>query len=210
MRAKQEIMPKFQIGQLVEFSANRFQEEDDRYEDYNLKYKKGGQGYVFDVYSKGLDGISESNTFYKIKVGMSDIIDVPETDIFDPNASVRAKVEAKLRAAQENKEFKDTERIGGSKKEKAAYKHILSSDLAEIEKDEATAIELVKKDKVYPKVDIPGEQAKGTSGGAAYLKVKMRESFSSTPPPTKKINPFLLSLAKTFPLFNCEIISGIT
>jgi len=106
-------MPKFQIGQLVEFSANRFQEEEDRYEDYNLKYKKGGQGYVLDVYSKGLDGISESNTFYKIKVGMSDIIDVPETDIFDPNASVRAKVEAKLRAAQENKEFKDTERIGG-------------------------------------------------------------------------------------------------
>src|SRR3990167_8890306 len=178
-------MPKFQIGQLVEFSANRFQDEDDRYEDYNIKYKKGGQGYVLDVYSKGLEGISESNTFYKIKVGMSDIIDVPETDLFDPNSDVRAQVEAKLRAAQAHKAFKDTERIGGSKKEKAAYKHILSSDLAEIEKDEATAIELVKKDKVYPKVDIPGEQAKGTSGGAAYLKVKMRESFSSTPPNNK-------------------------
>lgn len=181
-------MPKFQIGQLVEFGADRFQDEEHQYEDYNLKYRKGSKGYVMDIYGspKSLEelaaGINAANTLYKIQVGMGEIIDVPETDLFDPNADLRAKVEERLRAGQEKKEFKDTERIGGSKKEKAAYKHILTSDLAELEKDEATAIELVKKDKVYPKVDIPGEQEKGTSAGAAFLKVKMRESMASQPP----------------------------
>lgn len=103
--------------------------------------------------------------------------------------TIAEKVEERLREKQATKEFKDTEgRIGGSKKEKMAYKIVSISDLADIEKDEVLAIELVKKDKVYPKVDVNAEREKGVSSGCAFLKVKLRESFGQAPPnnPTKR------------------------
>ena len=77
------------------------------------------------------------------------------------------------------------ERVGGSKKEKAAYKKVQLSDLEDIEKDEATAIELIKKDRVYPVVDVGAEKDRGVSPGTAYLKTKLRASFGNQPPNDK-------------------------
>jgi hypothetical protein len=91
-------------------------------------------------------------------------------------------VESLLRKAQEKKAFKDTEnRIGGSKKEKAAYRKVDSSSLVELEKNEVNAIELVRKEKVYPKVDVDAERKNGVSAGVVFLKMKMRQSFAPTP-----------------------------
>src|ERR1035437_3995276 len=100
--------------------------------------------------------------------------------------SIDQKVEEHLRGKQANKEFRDSEnRIGGAKKQMAAYKTIAMSDLSEIEEDEITAEGLVRKEKVYPEISIPEEQDKGVSAGAAFLKVKMRGSFGSSPPNNK-------------------------
>jgi hypothetical protein len=96
--------------------------------------------------------------------------------------SLKDKVEQRLRKAQENKAFKDSEgRIGGSAAEKAAYRMINLQDLNELEgKDEVTAKELVKKDRVFPKVDLVSERSRGVSSGAAYMKTQIREFFPNT------------------------------
>jgi hypothetical protein len=173
---------KFQIGSLVEFTRDKYSEEEGEHIPYAEKYFAGKQGYVVSADSDG----ENSEYKYTIRVGLTDILGVPESDLKNPNAKLQDIVEKKLRKAQENKEFKDTEgRIGGSKKEKSAYKRITMGDLISIEEDEATAIELIKKDKVYPKVDVAAERDKGVSSGAAYLKVKLREAFGSEPPNNK-------------------------
>lgn len=97
--------------------------------------------------------------------------------------SLDEMVEARLRNKQKGKTFQDTEgRIGGSAKQNRAYKMVSLENLSEIEGDEATAIELVKKDKVYHKIDLALERENGVSAGAAFLKQKMREAFGSQPP----------------------------
>lgn len=96
--------------------------------------------------------------------------------------NITSKVEQYLSDKQAGKEFKDTEnRVGGTRKEKAAYKMVLKSDLEALELNPELAIDLVKKDKVYPEIDVQAEIDKGTSSGAAYLKKKLREYFPSTP-----------------------------
>src|ERR1035437_10046893 len=100
--------------------------------------------------------------------------------------SIQERIEQRLRDKQAKKEFKDTEnRIGGSRKELAAYRIISMSDLTALEEDEVTAFEMVKKEKVWQKYEIPLMQDAGVSAGAAYLKVKMREAFGSQPPNNK-------------------------
>lgn len=191
---------KYQIGSLVEFNKDKYTEEEGEYKPYNEKYFKGKQGYVMAISdtkvstAKSVEQLAESGNaeyMYKIKVGLTDIENVPESDIFNPNASLTQKVEERLRKKQEGKTFSDTEgRIGGSTKEKSAYRLLKGqvyglSDLEGIETDEATAIELIKKDKVYPKVDIEAERGKGVSSGAVFLKVKLREAFGGEPPNDK-------------------------
>lgn len=186
---------KYQIRSLVEFVRDKYTEEEGEYKPYNEKYFKGKQGHVISVSdtkvstAKTLEQLAESGNaeyMYVVKVGLSDIINVPESDIINPNKKISEKVEERLRAKQAAKEFKDTEgRIGGSKKEKRAYQMISLSDLNAIENDEATAIELVKKDKVYPKVDVQKERESGNSSGAVFLKVKLREAYGSEPPNNK-------------------------
>lgn len=93
------------------------------------------------------------------------------------------QIDARLNEKQKNKEFKDVgTRVGGSKKEKAAYKIIMLADLNEIEKDAITAEQLVVKEKVYSPVDVSDERQRGVSAGAAYLKVKIRASCAAKPP----------------------------
>jgi hypothetical protein len=94
------------------------------------------------------------------------------TDRFPELKGIDDEVEKALREKQKKRKFKDAgKRIHGSRKEQAMYsKLISSSDLQSIEQDEATAIELIKKDKVFPKVDPQLEKENGTDAGAAYLK----------------------------------------
>jgi hypothetical protein len=177
---------KYKVGNLVEFSQSSYN-DDEEYNQLDVvhRYKEGQKGYVKSA-QEGDDGY-----VYKIQVGLTDIIDVPESHIFDPNLTARTKVEERLREKQETKTFRDTEgRIGGSKKEKAAWRLVQGQvytldDLDKIEEaDEKLAIELIKKDTVYPKVDVASEREKGVGSGAAFLKVKLRESYPSKVPPT--------------------------
>ncbi|WP_430809583.1 MULTISPECIES: LPD1 domain-containing protein [unclassified Carboxylicivirga] len=93
------------------------------------------------------------------------------------------EVEIALRDKQKNRQFKDAgKRVHGSRKEQAMYnKLIRSSDLSSIEQDEATAIELIKKDKVFPKIEPQTEKENGTDAGCAYLKTKIRQAFPAKP-----------------------------
>lgn len=93
------------------------------------------------------------------------------------------EVEDYLQNKQKNKEFRDAgERVGGSRKERAAYAALITSkDLESLEKDSVTAMEMVVKDKVFPKIDVDKEIENGVSSGAAYLKVKLREVYPSKP-----------------------------
>lgn len=105
------------------------------------------------------------------------------TDLFPELRGIDDDVEKALQEKQKNRQFKDAgKRVHGSRKEQAMYsKLISSSDLQTIEQDEATAIELIKKDKVFPKVDPQLEKENGTDAGCAYLKVKIRQAFPATP-----------------------------
>ena len=98
------------------------------------------------------------------------------------NQATSTHVEIILRKAQGKKVFKDTEnRIGGSKKEKAAYRKVKLSGLPELEKNENNAIEFVRKDSVYPKIDVEAERSNNISSAVVFLKVKMRQSFAPAP-----------------------------
>ncbi len=108
---------------------------------------------------------------------------VLRTNRFPELKGIEDDVEKALQDKQKNRQFKDAgKRVHGSRKEQAMYsKLICSSDLNSIEQDEATAIELVKKDKVFPKVDAQAEKENGTNAGCAFLKTKIRQAFPATP-----------------------------
>ena len=105
------------------------------------------------------------------------------TDRFPELRGIDDEVEKALQEKQKNRQLKDAgKRIHGSRKEQAMYSKLISStDLQSIEQDEATAIELIKKDKVFPKVDPQLEKENGTDSGCAFLKVKIRQAFPATP-----------------------------
>jgi hypothetical protein len=105
------------------------------------------------------------------------------TDRFPELRGIDDEVEKALQEKQKNRQFKDAgKRVHGSRKEQAMYSKLISStDLQSIEQDEATAIELIKKDKVFPKVDPQLEKENGTDSGCAYLKVKIRQAFPANP-----------------------------
>jgi hypothetical protein len=175
---------KFPIGIRVEFLNSRYNTNDYRFYDSNLKYNEGGSGFVISVSDETeMDENSGIDEFhYTILVDGENIINVPESDLTNPNASLTEKVEQRLRQKQANKKYQDTEgRIGGSKKQRMAYKLVSLEDLKEIEKDEATAIDLIKKDKVYPRLNINIEIDNGVSSGTAFLKTKMREFYPPEP-----------------------------
>lgn len=183
------MVAKFPIGIRVEFLNSRYMTNEHKYYDNNLKYSEGDSGFVIDVEEEPTeDDNTEKNEYhYKIKVGQKTIIEVPESDLINPNASLSEKVEQRLRQKQEKKQFKDTEgRIGGSKKEKRAYKLISLEDLKNIEQDENTAIELIKKDRVFPKFNVNLEIENGVSSGTAFLKTKLRDVYPTSPLNTKR------------------------
>jgi hypothetical protein len=181
--------PLYRVGILVQFTENSPTRKG-----YALpiggRFEKNETGYIISVSDqKKIPDYDEAvmpEYLYTIRVGRGmskeDIGGVPESLIENPNADISSLVENRLRKAQEKKEFKDSEnRIGGSKKEKIAYKMIKLSDLEAIENDEALAIELIQKDKVFPKFNFEKEMSEGVSSGTAFLKNKLRASISSKP-----------------------------
>lgn len=97
--------------------------------------------------------------------------------------SVHEKVEEYLTKRQADKEFQDIgHRAGGTAKEMKAYSMIRSGDLLNIEENENVAANLVKKDKVYPKLNIEAEKEKGVAPSAAFMKMKLRELVQVNPP----------------------------
>jgi len=115
--------------------------------------------------------------------------------------NIDTEVEKALQEKQKNKAFKDAgKRVHGSRKEQAMYdKLIRSSDLSSIEQDEATAIELVKKDKVFPKIDPQAEKENGIDSGCAFLKTKVRAAFPQKPyKATKEARGQYVRMAEAF------------
>ena len=125
-------------------------------------------------------GITEGRNGYKTKQGykpspddgfviISDDLTLYENycaNMVEPIGNlgdIDQEVEKALQEKQKNRQFKDAgKRVHGSRKEMAMYdKLISSSDLNSIEQDEATAIELIKKDKVFPKIDPQAEKENG-------------------------------------------------
>ena len=95
--------------------------------------------------------------------------------------SLKDKVEERLQNQQASKEFKDIGRVQQTRKEMAAYKLITGSVLDQLEQDSVMAYNMVKKENVWPEIDIKAEKEKGVNSGAAYLKVKIREGVPTRP-----------------------------
>lgn len=122
------------------------------------------------------------------------------------------KVQLALDAKQAKKEYKDVgTRVTGSKKEKMAYKVVRLEDLKTIEEDATLAQSLVVKEKVYPIVDVAAEREKGVSAGAAYLKIKLRESCANKAPNNVESRAaYTKTIARlSSDLENCKNISDI-
>lgn len=163
-------------------------------------------------------GITEGRNGYKTKKGykpspddgfyiISDDLSLYENycankvELIDGLGDIDQEVEKALQDKQKNRQFKDAgKRVHGSRKEQAMYsKLIRSSDLSSIEQDEATAIELVKKDKVFPKVDSQVEKENGTDSGCAFLKTKVRQAFPAKPHAnTKEAREQYVKMAEAF------------
>jgi len=176
--------PKHRVGIKVEFLNSRYLDDEYRYYDYNLKYSEGASGFVIQISDEpSIDDNTGINEYhYTIKTSNGNIIDVPESDLTNPNATLQEKVEQRLKQKQQNKKFKDTgDRVGGSAKEKRAYKYITLDNLKNLEQDEDSAIEYVKKDRIYTSVDVNLEIENGVSSGTAFLKTKLREMYPTSP-----------------------------
>lgn len=108
-------------------------------------------------------------------------------EIIKEEQNLAGKVESILREAQKNKSFKDSDiRVGGSKKEMAAIRKLLRFGLQELNENEThygevAMIKFVKKDQVFPKFNVKEQLDSGVTAGAAFLKMKLRESFPNEP-----------------------------
>jgi len=115
------------------------------------------------------------------------------------NDNMEEKIEQHLQKQQEKRKFKDAgKRTGWSRKERAAYATIINTtDLSDIEKDEATAIELIQKKRVWPKVDVSVEQDNGVDSGCAFIKHLLQQKYPAKPlKNTEKQRKVYVSLAE--------------
>lgn len=158
------------------------------------KYQVGDEGRIDD------DGIFERNGkyFYNVKSAGQLVTDVPEEDMDFVYSSVDRNVDEYLRKRESQKSFKDSDvRVSGSRKEMMAYSGLINSeDLQNIEKDKVIAKKLVKKDKVYPKINTSEQIDKGVSGGCLFLKMKMRDFIWQTPPDTAQFRALYVGLSQ--------------
>lgn len=114
----------------------------------------------------------------------------PETQQQKPKepATIEEEVEKHLSEKEKSKKFKDTKgRIGGSKKEKSAFKKITATELFQIEDDEATAISLVTKKKVFPKFILDEFVDAGIPSGVTYMIFELQKKFPPKPKVQNKV-----------------------
>ncbi len=126
-------------------------------------------------------------------------------------STIKEQVEQKLQAQQTNKEFKDVGRVAQTRKEKSAYKLISGQVLNQLEDDAVMAFNMVKKENVWPEINVDEERNKGVTAGAAYLKVKIRESVPTRPKDEKaKRATYVLFLEKfQLDLLECYNVAQI-
>lgn len=102
-------------------------------------------------------------------------------ELTDLDKNIEAQIEARLKKAQENKQFKDIGRKAGTKKEMRAIEAINIENLGDLEENPAIAEKMVTKKKLWPEVDIEAEREKGTTSGAAFLKYEYHRALSAKP-----------------------------
>jgi len=154
------------------------------------KFNLGDEARIESSYLKG------DEYFYVVKSAGVSIAEVPEAVMESVYSGIEKNVDAYLRINESKRKFQDSDvRIGGTRKEMAAFKGLIKlSDLSTIEADSITAENLIKKDKVYPKVNYNEEKEKGASSGTIYLKDKLRESVISKPIDNKEVRAMYVGL----------------
>jgi len=185
---------KFKIDDAVKFVTTVTKDD-------NVIYTVGDEGRIEN--EKAFE--RNDKFFYNVKSAGHQITDVPEDDIEFVYSSVDRNVDLVLRNRDINKNFKDSDvRVSGSRKEMNAYKGLINfSDLENIEKDAVIARALIKKDKVYPKINTNEQIDKGVSGGCLFLKMKLREFLGNTPPDTAEFRALYVGLSEwLYQIFN--------
>ena len=171
--------PRFENNEAIKFIATE-----------EGKFNLGDEGRIESSYLK------DDEYFYVVKSAGVSIAEVPEAVMESVYSGIEKNVDAYLRTNESEKKFQDSDvRIGGTRKEMAAFKGLIKlSDLSSIEADSITAENLIKKDKVYPKLNYNEEKEKGASSGTIYLKDKLRESVVSKPADNKQIRAMYVGL----------------
>lgn len=154
------------------------------------RYNLGDEGRIESSYLK------DGEYYYVVKSAGISIPEVPEAVMEAVYSGIEKNVDSYLRSNESERKFQDSDvRIGGTRKEMAAFKGLIKlSDLSNIEADSVTAENLIKKDKVYPKVNYNEEKENGVSGGTIYLKDKLRESVIAKPINNKDIRAMYVGL----------------
>lgn len=94
---------------------------------------------------------------------------------------IKQKVEQHLIESEKRRKVKDVGRVEMSRKQQAAYRIISMSNIDELNDDEVLAFNMVKKDAIWPPINVEEQKNQGVSAGAAYIKVKIREALPSKP-----------------------------
>ncbi len=158
------------------------------------KYVENDKGRVEELLP-ARDGVF----YYNVKSAGRIIEDVPETDLRAVFHGSDKAVDLKLREKEKKNLFKDSDvRVSNSRKEMMAYRGLIDvDDLQGIEqKDAIMAKALIKKDKVYPKINTQEQIDKGVSGGTLFLKMKLRDVCGATPPNTPEFRLLYTGLAQ--------------
>jgi hypothetical protein len=124
---------------------------------------------------------------------------------------IKEQIEQKLQDQQKSKLFRDVGRVAQTRKEKSAYKLISGQLLNTIEEDAVMAFNMVKKENVWPEIDVAELRNKGNTAGAAYLKVKIREAVPTRPKDEKaKRATYVLFLERLqLELLDCYTVAQI-
>lgn len=143
------------------------------------------------AYSDYIIGLHFTDTpkyYFDVKSGLSDKYIIPSSDvegtpIEKTKKDLKEDVEKYLADKEKNKEFKDTgTRASGTSKEKSAWSKVMitAGDVDALEKNRGLT-DLIKKDKVFPKVDPQEEKDNGVSSPCAFMKSKIREFYPPKP-----------------------------
>jgi hypothetical protein len=143
----------------------------------------------YQEYIADLSLVRGAKFYFDLKRGLSDIWMVPDVDLegtpeYKAKADLKEEVEKYLAEKQKRKEFVDLgTRASGTSKEKAAWRKVIFftvSDLEALEKNKGL-LDLIKKDRVFPKIVPDTEKDNGVSSGAAFMKTKLREYYPAKP-----------------------------